>query len=175
MLNYSLAQYEEDKNPLGVSLNGKYDLSYYSAQVMSGYELDNGLTPEFGLRYLMVNADTYFDGIQEVSQDKNDVLTAVLGAKYDKEINADLSFKLKANAKLALTYDLMADDYVSTAVVAGGNEYKTTSEKLNRFGVEGSVGLTGSIDNIDVSLEYNGAFRKDYNANGGMVKVKYNF
>ena len=175
ILNYGMAEYEESKSAMNISLNGKYDVNYYSAQVMSGYEFDNGLTPEFGLRYLMVDADSYSDTAQNISVEKNDVLTAVLGTKYNKDINAELPFKLKANARFALTYDLMADDNTSTTVVAGGGQYDTTSEKLDRFGVEGGLGLTATVNNIDVSLEYNGAFRQDYMSNGGMIRFIYNF
>jgi len=44
-----------------------------------------------------------------------------------------------------------------------------------RFGVEGELVLTAIVDNVDLSLEYNGAFRKDYTSNGAMFRLKYNF
>ena len=174
VLSYNYSKYTEKKAPMGVNLRSEYDVNSYSAQMMTGYEYQNGWTPEAGLRYLVVDADSYFDGMQRVSSDKDDVLTAVVGLKYETTRKANcLSFK--PYARVALTYDVLSDNATANVFVSGGGNYRTESQRLHRLGAEADLGVTATVKNVDVTLEYNGAFRQDYTSQGGMLKLRYHF
>ncbi len=174
VLNYNYSRYTEKKTPLGISLRSEYDVNSYGAQLMTGYDMDNGITPEVGLRYLVVDADSYNDGMQHVRSDKDDVLTAVAGIKYSTDIKSD-GIVFKPTARLAATYDVVSDNSRANVSVIGGNNYSVDGERLHRFGVEAGAGVTASVDNIDITLEYTGAFRQDYKSQGGMLRARYNF
>ncbi|MBQ8250328.1 MAG: autotransporter domain-containing protein [Alphaproteobacteria bacterium] len=174
VLNYNYSRYTEKKTPLGISLRSEYDVNSYGAQLMTGYDMDNGITPEVGLRYLVVDADSYNDGMQRVRSDKDDVLTAVAGIKYSTDIKSD-GIVFKPTARLAATYDVVSDNSRANVSVIGGNSYSVDGERLHRFGVEAGAGVTASVDNIDITLEYTGAFRQDYKSQGGMLRARYNF
>ena len=174
VLSYNYSKYTEKKTPMGVNLRSEYDVNSYSAQMMTGYEYQNGWTPEAGLRYLVVDADSYFDGMQRISSDKDDVLTAVVGLKYETTRKANcLSFK--PYARVALTYDVLSDNATANVLVSGGGNYRTESQRLHRLGAEADLGVTATVKNVDVTLEYNGAFRQDYTSQGGMLKLRYHF
>ena len=175
MIGYGLGKYKESKSPMGIHLGGKFDVKSYYAQVMTGYEYHNGFTPEAGLRYINVNADSYFDGAQYVSQKDDDILTAVAGIKFSKDMYKTSDYTIKPTIRLAATYDLVADDGAAEVSVFGGGKYQVERKSLSRFGVEAGVGVSASFNDWDLSLEYNGAFRNKYNAQSGMLVVKYNF
>ena len=174
VLSYNYSKYSEKKSPLGVNLKSDYNVNSYGAQMMTGYEFKNGFTPEAGLRYLIVDADSYFDGMQRISSDSDDVLTAVMGVKYQTKVKAKC-IEFKPNARVALTYDVISDNSNANISVLGGSNYSVEGNRLHRLGVEADVGVTATVKNIDVTLEYNGAFRQDYKSQGGMLRIKYHF
>jgi hypothetical protein len=110
VLNFGYGRYTEKKSPLGVSIKSKYDVYTYGINVMTGYAFDSGLTPEGGLRYLLVDQKSYDDGVEKIKTSNNDVLTAVLGAKYGYKVKAK-DWMFTPNVRLAATYDLMSDEY----------------------------------------------------------------
>ncbi len=174
VLNYNYSQYTEKKTPLGIELRSEYDVNSYGIQLMTGYDMDNGLTPEMGLRYLDVDADSYQDGMQRIRSNHDDVLTAVAGIKYTTDVKTkDVIFK--PTARLAATYDVISDNSRANVSVIGGSNYTIDGKRLHRFGVEAGLGVTAQVDNIDITLEYNGAFRQDYKSQGGMLRARYNF
>ncbi len=174
VLNYNYSKYTEKKTPLGIALRSEYDVNSYGVQLMTGYDMDNGLTPEMGLRYLDVDADSYQDGMQRIRSNHDDVLTAVAGIKYTTDVKTkDVIFK--PTARLSATYDVISDNSRANVSVIGGNNYAIDGKRLHRFGVEAGAGVTASVDNIDITLEYTGAFRQDYKSQGGMLKARYNF
>ena len=174
VLNYNYSKYTEKKSPLGISLRSEYDVNSYGAQLMTGYDMKNGFTPEAGLRYLVVDADSYYDGMQRIHSNRDNVLTAVAGIKYTTSYKAK-GIDFKPNVRLAATYDIVSDNSRSNISVIGGSNYSIEGSRLHRFGFEAGAGVTASIDNIDITLEYNGAFRQDYKSQGGMIKARYNF
>lgn len=174
VLNYGFAKYKEKKAPLGVALRGEYDVNSYGAQIMTGYDFENGITPEVGMRYLLVDTDSYSDGVQRIRSERDDVLTAVAGVKYAKPFK-HCCIKWNPSIRLAATYDIISDNSKANVAVLGGGNYQIDGQRLHRFGVEAGAGITASIKNLDLTLEYNGAFRQDYRSQGGMLKAKYNF
>ena len=174
MLSYGLNKYEEKKSPMGVAMKAKYDVNTYAANVMTGYDFDNGITPEGGFRYVLADQESYNDGAQRVSTDKNDVLTAVMGVKYSTNVKAE-DWTFKPTLRLAATYDVVSDNSKANVNVTGGSNYQITGDRLHRFGVETGVGVTSSVKDWDLTLEYNGGFRKDFQSHTGMLKATYHF
>lgn len=174
VVSYGQSKYKENKTPLGMALRSEYDVKTYGAMLMSGYNLENGITPEVGLRYLMVDQESYNDGVQTIETSKADYLTAVVGAKFNitTEIN---DWVVEPSAKIYATYDLITDDTVATVSFVEGLGYQVKGESLDRFGVETGVGVSATLDNIDLSLDYLGGFKKDYQNHSGMIKATYHF
>ena len=174
VLNFGYGRYTEKKSPAGYTKKSKYDVYTYGANLMTGYAFDSGLTPEGGLRYLLVDQKSYDDGIQKISTSNNDVLTAVLGAKYGYKVKAK-DWMFTPNVRLAATYDVMSDGSKAVASITGGSSYQITGERLHRLGFEAGVGVTSTWNNWDFTLSYDGGFRKDYQSHTGTLKAKYHF
>ena len=174
MLSYGNARYSEKKAPAGVKMKANYDVNTYAANIMAGYEYANGFTPEAGLRYLYARQNDYKDGAQSVKTDSNDVLTAVLGAKYERSLETK-HMLLKPSVKVAATYDVMSDNSKAHVAILGGGNYQVQGKRLHRFGVETTLGLGTSCNNWDFDVQYVGAFREDFHSNTILGKIKYNF
>jgi len=174
MLNYGFAKYTEKKAPMGVAMQAKYDVKSYAANLMTGYDFESGFTPEAGLRYLLVDQKDYNDGVQTVRSDNSEVLTGVVGVKYTANIKAN-DWTFKPTLRLAATYDVKSDDSKANVTVTGGGNYQITGERLHRFGTEAGVGVGATCGDWELSVDYNGSFRKDFQSHTGMLKAKYNF
>ncbi|MBO7244325.1 MAG: autotransporter domain-containing protein [Alphaproteobacteria bacterium] len=174
ILNYNISKYKERKAPMGVLLRSEYDVNSYGGQLMTGYEFKNGIRPYAGFRYLFVDAGSYFDGIQRVHSEKEDVLTSLVGIKYTTSVKTN-DIMIRPTARIAATYDLLSENSQSNISVMGGSNYQMDGTRLHRFGIETVIGATATIDNVDITLEYNGAFRQDYRSQGGILRARYNF
>lgn len=174
MANFGQNQYTEKKSPLGVALRSEYDVNTYAVNLMTGYELENGFTPMAGLRYLSIHKDGYFDGVNKVSSDNEDILTGVIGSEYSYQFNIN-GFTVCPSGHLLATYDIISDESLASVNVLSGGSYQIEGEKLNRFGVEAGVGVSATLNNLDVSLDYLGGFKKDYQNHSGMIKATYHF
>ena len=106
--------------------------------------------------------------------DNNDVLTGVAAIKYHQAYQAK-DWTFKPNLRLGATYDMMSDNGQSVVNVIGGSSYQINSKRLNRFGVETGVGVEAIVGDWNLSLDYNGGFRADFQSHTGMLKAKYNF
>lgn len=51
-----------------------------AVNVTAGYEFENGLAPEAGVRYLVTSQDSHNDGAQHISSDNSKVVTAAARA-----------------------------------------------------------------------------------------------
>lgn len=174
MLNYGFSEYAEKKKPMDMVMKADYNVDSYAVNLTTGYEFSSGFAPEAGLRYLMVDQEKYNDGTQLIDSDKNEVLTGVIGVKYVRNIKA-ANWMFKPTLNLAATYDIMSDNSQASVSVIGGGNYQITGERLNRFGTEVGIGVDGIYGDWDLSIDYNGSFRKDFQSHGGMIKAKYNF
>ena len=174
VVSYGQSKYKETKTPLGMALRSEYDVKTYGATLMSGYNLENGVTPEVGLRYLIVDQESYNDGVQTIETGKTDYLTAVVGAKFNVTTQIN-DWVVEPSAKIYATYDLISDDAVATVSFAEGAGYQVKGESLDRFGIETGLGVSATLDNIELSLDYLGGFKKDYQNHSGIIKAKYHF
>lgn len=173
---YGWADYEEKKNLQGLLVRSKYDVDSFGLQVMTGY--DFGIyTPEIGLRYARFKRDGYRDTAdQYVSSDTSDILTAIMGVKFEKQFTTCGGTRWKPEARLAATYDLITDEDNALVTLNNGAAYEAKGEHLKRFGVEFGAGVNIEVnDKVDVSFGYEGHFRKDYQDHTGMVNAIYKF
>ena len=175
-LNYTMSDYSEDASALGVAIDADYKINAFGGQIMTGYDFENGLTPEMGIRYLHLDGDSYTNslGIRNKIDDA-DYLTAILGGRYAKSFAVSGGLNLRPEVRLAAKYDLLSDDYDTAVTMPGINSYSVKADSLNRFGGEAGLGITMSYKELDLSLTYDIEFRKDYTSQTGMLKARYNF
>lgn len=178
--SYGWSDYDEKKNVAGVGVKVDWDVEPFALQMMTGYDMyfnGFGVTPEAGLRYIHVKQDKYTDTAgQSVKSDDSDIVTGVLGAKIAKSYNLSNGMLLTPEFKAAMTYDISHDNSKSTVTLVNGSSYSVTGKPLNRFGVELGAGITAELnDNVELSLGYEGKFRKDYQDHTGLINAKYKF
>ena len=178
--SYGWSDYDEKKNVAGVGVKADWDVESFALQMMTGYDMyfnGFGVTPEVGLRYIHVKQDKYTDTAgQSVKSDDSDIVTSVLGAKITKSYNLSNGMLLTPEFKAAMTYDISHDNSKSTVTLVNGSSYSVSGKPLNRFGVELGAGVTAELnDNVEVSLGYEGKFRKDYQDYTGLINAKYKF
>ena len=178
--SYGWSDYDEKKNVAGVGVKADWDVEPFALQMMTGYDMyfnGFGVTPEAGLRYIHVKQDKYTDTAgQSVKSDDSDIVTGVLGAKIAKSYNLSNGMLLTPEFKAAMTYDISHDNSKSTVTLVNGSSYSVTGKPLNRFGVELGAGITAELnDNVELSLGYEGKFRKDYQDHTGLINAKYKF
>lgn len=178
--SYGWSDYDEKKNVAGVGVKTDWDVEPFALQMMTGYDMyfnGFGVTPEAGLRYIHVKQDKYTDTAgQSVKSDDSDIVTGVLGAKIAKSYNLSNGMLLTPEFKAAMTYDISHDNSKSTVTLVNGSSYSVTGKPLNRFGVELGAGITAELnDNVELSLGYEGKFRKDYQDHTGLINAKYKF
>lgn len=178
--SYGWSDYDEKKNVAGVGVKADWDVEPFALQMMTGYDMyfnGFGVTPEAGLRYIHVKQDKYTDTAgQSVKSDDSDIVTGVLGAKIAKSYNLSNGMLLTPEFKAAMTYDISHDNSKSTITLVNGSSYSVTGKPLNRFGVELGAGITAELnDNVELSLGYEGKFRKDYQDHTGLINAKYKF
>lgn len=178
--SYGWSDYDEKKNVAGVGVKADWDVESFALQMMTGYDMyfnGFGVTPEAGLRYIHVKQDKYTDTAgQSVKSDDSDIVTGVLGAKIAKSYNLSNGMLLTPEFKAAMTYDISHDNSKSTVTLVNGSSYSVTGKPLNRFGVELGAGIIAELnDNVELSLGYEGKFRKDYQDHTGLINAKYKF
>ncbi len=175
LANIGYNKYKEKKYPMDFTLRSEFDVKTYSFNLMVGYDFENGLTPLAGVRYLSVHQDSYFDGLQQVGAENDEVLTAVMGSKYTHNFDCVNGVHIQAVAQILATYDIVSDDNYARVSVLDGGTYQIEGDSLAKFGVEGKLGVTATMNNFDVGLDYLGGFKKDYQNHTGVIKATYHF
>jgi len=180
IISYGWSDYKENKNVIGNTLKDKYDVKTFGMQAMTGYDVYTQyatITPEVGLRYMHINSDNYVDSAgQKVLSNNSHIITGVIGSKISKTFETTHGLKLTPEAKLAMTYDVKEADNKSTVLLPNGSSYIMNGQNLKRFGIEVGAGLTAEVnDNVEMSLGYEGGFRKDYQNHSVLMNLKYRF
>jgi outer membrane autotransporter protein len=175
-LNYTTSDYTNNASPFGFARDSEYSADAFGMQVMSGYEFENGVSQEFGMRYLHVTQDKYTDALGRTVQDmKSDFLSAVVGLNYAFAIENDWAVALRPQLRAAMTYDVISDSSTATILVPGSSAYYVDVENLSRLGGEFGIGLTAEYRGLKVSLNYELDLHKDYTSQTGMLKFRYDF
>ncbi len=178
--SYGWSDYSEKKNVGGLQVKGDYDVDVFGLQAMTGYDMKLGtadFTPEVGLRYVNIKQDAYRDSAgQKVGKNSSDILTAVVGAKVNKDFALDNGMNLRPEARVAMTYDMVNDDTSSAVTLANGSGYVVNGDALDRLGWELGAGLTAEVnDQVELSVGYEGRFRDHYEDHTGLLNAKYKF
>ena len=176
MLNYTMSDYTEKSDVLGVALSSDFDVDAFGAQVMTGYDFANGITPEIGLRYMHISADEYENSLGIKSKlDDADYLTGVLGAKYAFGYRVSRGFTLRPELRGAVKYDMLSDKQVATITMPGINSYVLNGNRLSRMGAEFGAGLVMKYQDFSLALNYDIEVREDYTSQTGRVRARYVF
>ena len=174
--NYTMGDYSEEGTAMGTPVTADYDVDSFGASLAAGYDLDFGLTPELGLRYMHVMADDYTNSLGvKTKSDNTNFLTGVLGAKYAFNVVADKYTTFIPQLNAALKYDMLSDKNTATVTMPGVDAYTLDVERLSRFGGEFGIGLGMKHRSLDFSINYDIDVRKDYTSQTGMLKFRYNF
>lgn len=175
-LNYTKSDYADASTVFGYLLNDDYETKSYGAQAMFGYDFANGVTPEFGMRYLHVSQEDHVDVMnREIAGMDADFLSGVAGLKYAFTIESDSAVKFSPTMRAAMTYDFLSDDATATVVVPGASAYYVDVDRLSRLGGEFGIGLTAEYRGLEVSLNYELDLHQDYTSQTGLLKFRYDF
>lgn len=175
MLNYTMSGYEENARVFGVALDSDYDVDTYGGQIMTGYDMAFGLTPEVGVRYMHITQDSYNNGLADIDAQDTDFLTGVAGAKYSFMIENGTDVLWHPSIRAAVTYDFISDGAQATVMVPGATPYIIAGDSLSRLGGEVGVGLTAQYKGLEVSLNYELDMHKDFTSQTGMLQFRYDF
>ena len=176
MLNYTMSDYTEAADVLGIALGSDYETDAFGGQITAGYDFDGGITPEFGVRYLHINSTDYTNSVDVKNElDSADYLTVVLGTKYGVDFETNNGLKLRPEIRYAVKYDMISDKSSMTVAMPGVAAYTLSGERLSRVGGEFGIGLTMKYNELDLSLSYDIEVREDYTSQTGMIKARYNF
>ena len=176
VLNYTISDFTESADVLGVPVSADYKLTSWGVHVASGYNFASGITPEVGLRYLHIDDDSYTNSLGiRTKIDDAEYFTATAGAKYAFDIKAGKYLTLRPEMRAAIKYDLTSDKFDSVVAMPGVDSYGVIGDRLNRMGGELSTGFGMIYKSMSLSLNYNIEVRKDYKSQTGMVRARYNF
>jgi len=168
MANYTRMRYEHN--------NKKWASNVYGGNGTIGYEW-GWIAVGLSARYIYVDSDSYDNGYGVKVKPKDaDLLTGVFGVQVQKAFKDEKSnWRLVPSGRVAATYDVkQADD--KTAISYNGTRlYVYEGEKLKRWGMETSAGLKLTNGPAEISVNYEGAFRKRQYSNGAYATLKYHF
>lgn len=176
IITYNHSQYRENKNLSGLLVKSKYSIDNFGVQIMNGIE--TGIfTPQVGLRYAYFNRPRYQDTAgQSIEGDNSQTLTAIIGSKIAHDFLISRELVIRPELKLAVTYDLLNENNNTLVYLPNGAAYETQTRHLNRIGFElGGAFHFNLLETTDISLGYEGRFRKDYQDHSGILDIKYNF
>ncbi len=174
-LMYTMSDYTEETDILGMPLTNDYDVDTYGAHVMTGYDFASGISAEIGARYMHVEQDAYSNGVSSVNALDTDFLSGVAGLKYAFTIESDWALKLRPELKAAATYDFISDDSMATVVMPGAAPYQVGGDRLSRLGGEFGIGLTALYKGMEISVMYDLDLHEDYTSQTGMLKFRGQF
>lgn len=175
VLNYNFAKYNENKNVSGIIVKGDYNANSIGVQALTGYNFNNGISPEIGLRYAWTHQGSYTDtASQYVDSNNSNTLTALLGSKYVYNFHRN-GLNIVPEISAMLTYDLANSNDNSIVSLANGVIYEIESKELEKFGGELGLKLGFVVNDFEISLKYEGQFKKDFTNNSGLIDFRYNF
>lgn len=153
-----------------------YSGQHYVIAADGGYDFDLApgltLTPQASLRWLRLTADGYSEagvGGLVVGSVTADQVQSGLGAKLAMAV--DTRFGLVVPEFRATWLHDFGDDYGETSASLGGLSFTTRSARITANGIQIGTGVTFyQTDATSLLLEYDGEFRDDYTAHGGMLQ-----
>ena len=176
ILNYTMSDYAEKGNALGVHVSADYDVDIFGARVATGYEFIGGITPEIAMQYMHINASDYTNSLGVWNHFGNsDYLTASLGTRYEFDVLMNNGIVVRPQMHYALKYDFVSDDRNITVTMPGANAYVLDGERLSRIANEVGIGVAMNYGGFELSLNYDIEARTDYTSQTGRAKFRYEF
>lgn len=181
VVTYGRSAYDEDKDVSGLGVRADYDMDAIYGQVIGGRHYKAGdmdIAPEAGIRYLWTKTHGYTDTAgQYVKPNTADTLTGLLGFRIGSHTTLTGLQGVIFNPEVSVhaTYDMLNDKNKSIVQLANGASYTVQGDSLDRFGVEFGAKLGMMMGNTELSLDYEGRFKKDYTDHTGLVNLKYHF
>ena len=173
--SYNFGNYAEEKLTDSYHIQADYGVEALGLQALIGRNFGI-FTPELGVRYVSYTQDKYTDDLgQTVSKVRSDTFTAVLGTKIGTAYNYGPKEALIPEFRLAATYDFATDDTRGLVTMFDGTGYVINYDNLDELSVEAGFGLTYRSSNVEVGINYDARFRKDYQEHTGMLNFRYNF
>ena len=174
VLSYGRSKYDETTRLAG--LRSDYDANTFAAQAMAGYAVNDIVTPEAGLRYMSVRQREYTNALgATMAATTTDTWTGVIGAKASKEFRAGET-TITPEAKIAITYDFARDSQDRLVGLANGTSYVADGKAMSRTGLEIGAGVSFKAGaSTEISVSYEGKFKKHYTDHTALLNVKYNF
>ncbi len=175
-LNYTMSEYTENATMFGVAINPEYDVKTFGGQVMTGYDIASGLTPEIGVRYLHIEQDAYTNVLgSTIASEDIDYMTAVANMRYAFDIETDSQWTFRPEIHAGVTYDFKSDKSTLTVTVPGAAAYVVDANRLSRMGGQFGLGVTTRYHGLDISLMYDLDVHEDYTSQTGVLKFRYDF
>lgn len=176
IVNYTLSDYSETGNALGLGVGADYDMDAFGAMLETGYDFFGGITPTASLRYLHLGSADYTNSLGVRSRiSGTDYLTASVGTRYGFEMLLNNGWLVRPDVHYALQYDLMADEHHITVAMPGINAYVLDGNRLSRIANTVGLGLEMMYGALNISLAYDIESRMDYTSQTGRVKFRYEF
>ena len=176
VVSYGRSEYDE-KTRLA-EMKSNYTTDTVSAQTAVGYDF-GAFSPEAALRFTNIRQNAYTDAVgAKLKKSIQNTWTGVVGAQLsgDYYLNAAPFIGLTPELKVAATYDFNQDNDDRTVVLPDLSEYRVKGDPLDKFGIETGAGLAIAFGRGgELSLKYEGRFKKDYADHTGMVNLKVNF
>ena len=168
--------------------SGSYSADQYMARIGAGVPLKvtgtpHVFTPNAAVQYTRVASDSYTEtgagalNLRVVPEDI-DIALLMAGVKYNGTFKATGGGTLRPEIRLALLYDAVGDEAVSTSTFTGGGAaFKTTGADVAQLGGAAGVGLTYSTPDKrwDFSVDYDGEMREDFIAHSGKLEARFKF
>lgn len=176
IVNYSMSDYSEQGNALGIGVYSDYDLDTFGASATMGYDFIGGISPELSVRYLHLGSTDYTNslGISNTI-DSADYMTASIGTRYGFDLVMNNGWVLRPGIRYALKYDLISEEGSITVMMPGINTYTLDGDYLSRVSNEIGLELSMMYNAFKMSLYYDIESRADYTSQTGRIKFKYNF
>jgi outer membrane autotransporter protein len=176
IVNYTMSDYSERGDALGVYVSGDYDLNAFGAAATIGYDFIGGITPEMSVRYLHIGSAEYTNALGIRNKiDGTDYMTASIGTRYGFDMLLNNGWVLHPQMHYALKYDLISDDGRITVAMPGISAYSLDGESLSRIANEIGIGIGMTYGAFNMSLNYDIEARADYTSQTGHVKFRYEF
>ncbi len=176
IVNYTMSDYTEKGDALGIYVSGDYDLNSFGAAATIGYEFLGGISPELSVQYLHIGSADYTNSLGIRSKiDGTDYMTASLSTRYGFDLLLNNGWVVRPGIHYALKYDLISDDNHITVSMPGISAYTLDGEHLSRIANEVGLEIGMMYGAFNMSLNYDIESRTDYTSQTGRIKFRYEF
>jgi outer membrane autotransporter protein len=170
---------------LGVNAHGDYQADVYTLRTETGHDFkyaNTRITPNLMAHYSHYNAEGYTEkgaGGAGLKVDGNSMNIFEVGAGVESgwDFKTEEGESIKPELRAGYRYDLIGDNLnISSSFVGGGSSFDTQGADPARGTISLGGGLTYyTVDNWEVSGNYEFEHKSDYNSNSGFLRAAYKF